>query len=78
VAVLWKDAEPIDLGTLGGNESLAVSVKDGGQVAGLAIINAMPDPFSFLGAPTHTFIWKNGVMQDLGTLGGLDSFPKAE
>jgi len=76
-AVLWKDGQIINLGTLGGNESLAISVKDGGQVVGLATINAMPDPFSFLGAPTHTFIWKNGVMQDLGTLGGPDSFPSA-
>ena len=76
-AVLWKDGQIINLGTLGGNESLAISVKDGGQVVGLATINAMPDPFSFLGAPTHTFTWKNGVMQDLGTLGGPDSFPSA-
>src|SRR6516164_6043210 len=76
-AVLWKDGQIINLGTLGGNESLAISVKDGGQVVGLATINAVPDPFSFLGAPTHTFTWKNGVMQDLGTLGGPDSFPSA-
>jgi probable HAF family extracellular repeat protein len=76
-AVLWKDGQLINLGTLGGNESLAISVKNGGQVVGLATINATPDAFSFLGAPTHTFIWQNGVMQDLGTLGGPDSFPSA-
>jgi len=66
-AVLWKDGEIIDLGTLGGYESNAVSVNNEGQVVGFSTINATPDPFSFIGAPTHTFIWKNGVMQDLGT-----------
>jgi probable HAF family extracellular repeat protein len=76
-AVLWKDGEIIDLGTLGGYESNAVSVNNEGQVVGFSTINATPDPFSFIGAPTHTFIWKNGVMQDLGTLGGPDSFPSA-
>jgi probable HAF family extracellular repeat protein len=76
-AVLWTDHQMINLGTLGGYESLGIYVNDGGQVIGLATINGTPDPYSFLGAPTHTFIWQNGVMQDLGTLGGPDSFPSA-
>ena len=67
----------IDLGTFGGYESLGIYVNNDGQVVGLATINATPDPYSFLGAPTHTFKWQNGVMQDLGTLGGPDSFPSA-
>jgi len=75
-AVLWRDAEITDLGTLGtGIESNAAYVNNGGQVVGLSTINTVPDPFSFLGAATHTFIWKNGVKRDLGTLGGPDSFP---
>ena len=65
----------IDLGTLGGYESLGIYVNNGGQVIGFATINGTPDPYSFLGAPTHTFIWQNGAMLDLGTLGGPDSFP---
>jgi probable HAF family extracellular repeat protein len=75
-AVLWRDTEIIDLGTLGGgNESGAFGVNDGGQVAGAAT-NAVPDPFSFggLGTQLRAFLWKNGVMQDLGTLGGPDAF----
>ena len=72
-AVLWKENEIIDLGTLGGNESLGIYVNDGGQVIGMATINTDPDP-SFLGAPTHTFIWKDGEKVDLGTLGGPDAF----
>jgi len=72
-AALWNGVEIIDLGTLGGLVSDASYVNDGGQVVGSSTINATPDPFSFLGAQTHAFIWKNGVMRDLGTLGGPDS-----
>src|SRR5271167_3908564 len=64
-AVLWTDRQMIDLGTLGGYESNAIYVNDGGQVVGFAT-NTIPDPFSFLGAQTHTFIWQDGVMRDLG------------
>src|SRR6516165_5092343 len=52
-AVLWKDDQVIDLGTLGGNESLAAYVNDSGQVVGVAA-NAIPDPFSFIGWGTET------------------------
>jgi len=73
--VLWKDGEIIDVGTLGeGLESDPFYVNNGGQVVGSSTINTTPDRFSFLGAQTHAFIWQNGVMRDLGTLGGLDSF----
>jgi probable HAF family extracellular repeat protein len=72
-AVLWDGIEIVDLGTLGGLTSDASYVNDGGQVVGSSTINTTPDPFSFLGAQTHAFIWKNGVMRDLGTLGGTDS-----
>jgi probable HAF family extracellular repeat protein len=72
-AVLWKDDQVIDLGTLGGNESLAAYVNDAGQVVGVAT-NAIPDPFSFLGGTeTRAFLWEKGVMRDLGTLGGPDA-----
>jgi len=63
----------IDLGTLGtGIESNTVYVKNGGQVVGYSTVNTTFDPFGFP-ATVHPFIWKNGVMRDLGTLGGPDA-----
>jgi probable HAF family extracellular repeat protein len=76
-AVLWKNRKPIDLGTLGGYLSNGVYVNDGGQVVGFATFDAIPDPFSPFGASVHTFLWENGVMRDVGTLGGPDSLPSA-
>lgn len=73
-AVLWSDDRIIDLGTFGGNESLANAVNARGQVVGLAT-NPISDPFNFYGFGTqmHAFLWQEGVMRDLGTLGGSDS-----
>ncbi len=75
VAVLFKQGQVIDLGTLpGGSQSFAQSINDRGQVAGNSS-NGIADPNSFFGWGTQTraFVWQNGVMQDLGTLGGTDS-----
>jgi probable HAF family extracellular repeat protein len=74
--VLWKkDGQIIDLGTLGGNESLAAAVNDRDQIVGAAA-NVIPDPFSMFGWGTQTraFLWQKGAMSDLGTLGGPDAF----
>ena len=80
-AVLWNsNAEMFDLGTLGtGIQSSANYINDAGEVVGVATVDTTFDPFSFSGlgpfpSPTHAFLWKNGVMRDLGTLGGPDSF----
>lgn len=72
-AVLWQGGEIIDLGTLGGNESSAFSVNNRGQVVGVAV-NTIPDPFFFLATQLRAFLWENGTMQDLGTLGGPESW----
>jgi probable HAF family extracellular repeat protein len=74
-AVVWKDGRINDLGTLpaGGYESIGNAVNSRGQVVGLAT-NTIPDNFSLFG-PTQSraFLWQDGVMQDLGTLGGTDA-----
>jgi probable HAF family extracellular repeat protein len=78
IAVLWgKDGEIIDLGTLGGSFSFGNAMNNRGQVVGIAE-NAVPDPYSYLlGTETHAFVWRDGFMEDLGTLGGPDSWAAA-
>jgi probable HAF family extracellular repeat protein len=75
IAVLWgKNGEIVNLGTLGGNQSLAGAINSRGQVVGVAA-NTTLDPFSMFGWATQTraFLWQKGIMQDLGTLGGPDA-----
>jgi probable HAF family extracellular repeat protein len=75
-AVLWKGGQIVNLGTIeGGYESAAFAVNDRGQVTG-GFLNTIPDPFSPFGLQTRAFLWQDGVMQDLGTLGtGTDATP---
>jgi probable HAF family extracellular repeat protein len=75
-AVIWKNGQIFDLGTLGGNWSLSLDANSRGQVVGVAA-NAIPDSFSLFGFATQTraFLWQNGAMQDLGSLGGPDAAP---
>jgi probable HAF family extracellular repeat protein len=73
-AVLWSGGQITDLGTLGGNESLAYGINSAGAITGGAA-NTIADSNSFFGWGTQTraFVWTNGMMQDIGTLGGTDA-----
>jgi probable HAF family extracellular repeat protein len=75
VAVEWTRAGRIvPLGSLGGRFGLATDINERGQIVGVSA-NATPDSNSWFGWPTQSrpFIWGNGVMRDLGTLGGPDA-----
>jgi probable HAF family extracellular repeat protein len=81
-AVLWKDHQILDLGTLDhGVNSTGQYVNNAGKVIGFATVDTTVDPFpnpqSPWGSPIHAFISRDGAMRDLGTLGGLDSSPMA-
>jgi probable HAF family extracellular repeat protein len=79
-AVLWENDKIRDLGTLGGTASIASALNERGQITGLAL-NDVPDPFSLLGlgsgltlTQTRGFLWQKGKMEDLGSLGGPDTW----
>lgn len=54
----------VDLGTLGGRESIAYAINDAGEVVGSALTTA---------GVKHAVRWTAGAPRDLGTLGGADS-----
>ena len=79
-AVIWTQNDQIvDLGTLpGGQQSFSAIVNDRKLVSGWST-NGVLDPFSLvgLGYQTRGFLWENGAMHDMGTLGGPDTLPEA-
>jgi len=74
-AFLWSDGVMTDLGTLGDQESYALAINDVGQVVGWSQKTAEPFDANELYPPVvhRAFLWQDGVMTDLGTLGGLNS-----
>jgi probable HAF family extracellular repeat protein len=73
---LWQNGKKRDLGTLGGPDTFAVFVNAKGQVSGGSNTNWIPNPTTGL-ATVDPFLWENGRMIDIGTLGGSFGFPLA-
>jgi probable HAF family extracellular repeat protein len=73
-AVAWWNGEIHDLGTLGGTDAVALYVNDLGQIVGQSYTSSsVPPPTLECGdspLTLHAFIWENGQMTDLRTLGG--------
>lgn len=71
-AFLWDSrtrSSLMDLGTLGGDNSSALWMNDVGEVVGYADLPPTPAGCSGLTCVHHAFLWKDGVMTDLGSIG---------
>ena len=68
---LWERGRPlVDLGTFGGPNGIAFWINEPGEVVGDADVASPPgcgDSSLF-----HAFLWRHGVMTDLGTIAGTD------
>lgn len=61
-AVLWRQGQVLDLGTMGAADSLAAGISDSGLVVGAFIRGGM----------RHVFLWRDGQFQELGP---VDEWP---
>jgi probable HAF family extracellular repeat protein len=74
-ATLWIGRRIVNLGVVpGGSDSIGISVNNSGQAVGLSN-NGVVDPFSPFGVQLRTFLWEEGELRDIGTLGGPDAQP---
>jgi probable HAF family extracellular repeat protein len=65
-AFLWENSLMADLSPL----AQASGINEGGQVVGVSWVPGVP-------LRNHAFLWANGTLTDLGTLGGLNSLASA-
>jgi probable HAF family extracellular repeat protein len=66
---VWQHGVLRDIGTLGGPDALSVTMNASGEIAGQSYANSSANAVTKV--PTQDpFLWRNGQMTDLGTLGG--------
>jgi probable HAF family extracellular repeat protein len=76
-AFIWQEGSGLrDLGTLGGPDSCALWINQRGEVAGHSFTSFTADPATGV-PPFDPFLWKNGKMKDLGSLGGTQGHASA-
>jgi hypothetical protein len=76
-ATVWYKGEILDIATtgLGGPNSWTLDVNEGGQAAGVAETSTRDDEnfcAFFSGFQCLPFVWRNGIMAGLATLGGFN------
>jgi probable HAF family extracellular repeat protein len=67
---VWRDGVMRDVGSLGGPDTLNSWQNQRGQIVGLSYTSDTPDPANGGFPGFDPFLWQNGHMTDLGTLGG--------
>jgi probable HAF family extracellular repeat protein len=71
-AFRWQNGVMRNLGSLGGRDSRAFAINNSGQIVGESQLTGNPRD-SRGQRIIHAFLLSNGVMKDLGTLGGSNS-----
>jgi probable HAF family extracellular repeat protein len=72
-AFVWRSGRVIDLKPFAGRRSEALALGDDGSVVGWASTVDCPELVDAPACQGHAFVWNNGPLIDLGTLGGLSS-----
>jgi probable HAF family extracellular repeat protein len=79
---LWeRGRRKEDIGTLGGPDTVALTINEQGQIFGQSYTNSTPNDDNGPNCPPNVptqdpFFWENGRMTDIGSLGGTCGVPE--